>query len=178
MKMGGSFFWGILLVVIGISLIIKVILHVDIPIFRIVFAFIFIFIGIRILTGNSRSEKFDKKPNDVIFGDNNIIFDKNIPKEQNIIFGRGLIDLRHIDSTSLPAVIEINTIFGSGEIIIPKELQVRIKVDAAFSGATLPNNNTSAFGTIYYESPGFDANKAYLSIKINVVFGSLNIKAL
>jgi predicted membrane protein len=74
--------------------------------------------------------------------------------------------------------MEINTVFGSGEIIIPKDVPVRIKADAAFAGTTLPNNNTSAFGSIYYESPGFNASKPFLYINISVVFGSLHIRAL
>jgi predicted membrane protein len=178
MKMGGNLFWGSLLIIIGITIIIKIIFHIDIPIFRIIFAFVFIFIGIRILTGSFKSKSFHKNSNDVYFGENNFAYNKSVPKEQNIVFGRGTIDLRNIDSTSLPADMEINTVFGSSEILIPQYMQVRIKVDAAFSGATLPNNNTSAFGTIYYESPNFDRNKPYLNLKINVVFGNLQIRTI
>jgi predicted membrane protein len=175
--MGGSFFWGVLLVIVGLTMIIKVVFHIDIPVFRVLFAFIFIFIGIRILAGNSNSGKQDKRPENIIFGDTNFAINNKITKEQNILFGRGFIDLRNIDSTSLPTEIEINTVFGSAEIIIPKNIQVRIKIDAAFAGATLPNNNTSAFGSSFYESPGFDANKPFLYIKTSVAFGSLHIRA-
>jgi predicted membrane protein len=176
MKMGGNFFWGILLVIIGLTMIIKVIFHIDIPVFRIIFASIFIFIGIRILSGSFKSENFDKNSHNVIFNNHNFTFSNNFPKEQNIIFGRGYIDLRQFNPTTLPANFEINTVFGSTEILIPKNLQVRIKVDAAFAGATMPNNNTSAFGSTYYETPEFDSTKPFLNIKISVVFGSLIIR--
>ena len=178
MKMGGSFFWGVLLVIIGISMIIKVVFDVDIPIFRLIFAFIFIFIGIKVLTGNFNVHPDSKRPNDVIFGNSTFSYKDTLPNEQNIIFGRGYIDLRQIDSASLPSEIEINTVFGSGEVIIRKDMQVRIKIDAVFSGATLPNNNTSAFGSTYYESPDFDKGKPFLYVKISVVFGNIIIKAL
>jgi len=179
MKMGGGFFWGLLLVIIGVSMIIKVVFHIDIPVFRIIIAFFFVFLGIKILTGNSHPFSNNRGPNDVIFGESNVSYqNKDVPKEQNIIFGKGTLDLRQLDSTALPAQIEINTVFGSSEIYLNKSIQVRIKVDAVFSGATLPNNNTSAFGSSYYESPGFDNSKPFLYINVNVVFGGVNIRSL
>jgi len=175
--MGGSFFWGILLVIIGISMIIRIVFKIEIPIFRVIFAFFLIFIGIKVLIGGFRNNS-SEIPENTVFNESNSSFQQNLPKEQNVIFGRNFIDLRKFDEKSLPAEMEINTIFGSGEVIIRKDMNVRIKVDAAFAGAEMPNNNTSAFGSTVYESPGFDPQKPYLLLKINVVFGSIQIKAM
>jgi len=173
--MGASFFWGILLVIIGLSIIIKVVFQIDIPVFRLIIAFLFIYIGVKVLTGNFHRNN-DNHQSDVIFGNSKFSFKDQTPSEQNIVFGRSIIDLRQVDSTKLPAQMEINIVFGAAEIILPENVQIQIKVDAVFSGTTLPNNNTSAFGTTYYETPGFETGKPCLFLKINVVFSGATIR--
>ncbi|MGE5605051.1 MAG: hypothetical protein ACM3YE_05095, partial [Bacteroidota bacterium] len=68
MKMGFIFsqvFWGIFLILLGASFILKVLFHLDIPVFRLFVSFILIYMGFRVLTGgfgcerNSRNMMFN-----------------------------------------------------------------------------------------------------------------------
>jgi predicted membrane protein len=53
--MSVSLFWGLVLILIGLSLIIKIVFNIDFPIFKILFAFLFIYIGIKVLVGRNFS---------------------------------------------------------------------------------------------------------------------------
>jgi predicted membrane protein len=175
MRMGGSLFWGIVLIIIGIGLIIKVVFHVEIPIMKILFAFFFIYLGIRILIGNWGTHVFRSGPDDVVFGQGKFVHEHLVPKEQSIIFGNGSIDFRQININALPAEVEINTVFGGCEIHIKKESPVKIKVDAAFAGVSLPNENKTVFGSAFYQTESYEETKPHLFIKASAVFSELKI---
>jgi predicted membrane protein len=176
MKMGGLF-WGIILIIIGISLIVKVVFKIDFPIMKVLVAFFFIYMGIKILAGNFGFLKIKTGPNDVIFSESTFVHELNLPAEQNVVFGRGVFDFRNLRESSLPAEIHINTVFGNSEILIRKTMPVIIKVDAAFAGATLPNDNSTVLGSANYQSANFDETKPHLTIKTDAVFSSVKIKA-
>jgi len=173
--MGGGLILGIILILIGASLIVKAVFHIDIPMVKVIIAFLFIFVGIKILVGNWDTHVFRSGPNDVILGQATFVHEHVVPKEQNIIFGHGTIDFRQVDINLLPAEIEINNVFGGCDILIKKELPVKIKIDAAFAGVSLPNENTTVFGSSFYQTSSFDETKPYLLIKANAVFSGLKI---
>lgn len=173
----GGLFWGIILIIIGISLIVKVVFKIDFPIMKVLIAFFFIYLGIKILAGNFGFAKFKSEPNDVIFSESSFVHEQNLPKEQNVVFGKGVFDFRNLLESSLPAEIHINTVFGNSEILIRKTMPVTIKVDAAFAGATLPNDNSTVLGSANYQSANFDELKPHLTIKADAVFSSIKITA-
>ncbi|MBN1599535.1 MAG: hypothetical protein JW894_14670 [Bacteroidales bacterium] len=172
--MGVGLFWGIILIVIGLSIIFKVLF--DIHIFRIVVAVVFILIGIKILIGKS-SFSSNNDENNVFFIERT---ERSAPVnngEYNTIFGRTIYDFRKIDS--LPQIktkVKFNTIFGKTEILLPTHMAVRIKADAVFSAVSLPNGNTVAFGTANYDSEETDSTKQVIIIEANAVFGGLEIR--
>lgn len=176
MKMGSGMFWGILLIVIGVSLILKIIFHIDFPIFKIVIAFVFIYLGIKILIGpNFKFFSERKTENTVVFGHTRFdSFEAN--KEYNIVFGKGEYDFSDLTLDSvLVTKLDLHTVFGNSRVILPPLMPVKIEIDAAFSGVTFPNGNTASFGTSVYTSKNFDDSKPYLYIKADVVFGSMEI---
>ncbi len=173
--MGSALFWGLLLMLIGFSLIFKIVFNVDFPLFKIVVAFFFIFIGIRILIGSNGFN--NKKGNDenILFGERRYSAASN-GKEYNVVFGSGVYDFRDFDLTEGKKRIRINVVFGGAEVKISRETPVRIKVDAAFAGVNLPNGNSAVFGNSTYESPGLDASLPYLDLKLEAVFGGIDVK--
>jgi predicted membrane protein len=175
MKMGPALFWGLLLILIGLSLVFRIIFNVNFPLFKFIAAFIFIFIGIRLLFGSFGVVNIRSGENDVIFGERHYTHFED-RKEYNVIFGNGIYDFRDIDLSDGSKRIKLSTVFGGTEIKISRDTPVRIKADAAFAGAEMPNGNTAVFGNTVYESPGFDHNKAFLELKIDVVFGGVEVR--
>ncbi len=164
-----GFFWGVVLIVIGILIILKVFLRVDFPIFRILFSLLLIYIGIRVLIGGWRLKTIR---NSVIFGESTIRVTK-LAKEYNVIFGKGVIDLSQVELATEPTKVEINTVFGRGEVMINPELPTIIEVNSAFAEATTPDRNRTHFGKYTYRTEKYREGEACLRLEADVVFGSL-----
>ena len=174
MKMGAGLFWGIILIVIGLSVIFKVIF--DVSIFRIVLAIAFILIGVKLLIGKPIIHH-EGKNDHVIFGERSFRSNPEHGADYNTVFGKTVYDFREMDTlTDRKTKITLNTVFGSTEVILPPELPVVIKTEAVFSSARMPNGNTIAFGDANYASKVADPDSATLYIEAHVVFGGLDIR--
>lgn len=176
MKMGAGIFWGMLLILIGLGVVIRVVFNIDFPLIKFIIAFFFIFIGIKILLGNFGSWHGKVDENTTIFSESRVNGLEEDYKEYNVLFGNSIIDLRDIDLSKGSKEINVNTIFAGTEIKINENTPVRIKADAVFASADLPKGNSSAFGTARYESETFSSDTNYLYIKADVVFGSVEVK--
>lgn len=177
MKMGTGIFWGILLILIGLGIVIRVVFNIDFPLMKFIIAFFFIFIGVKIIFGNFNV--FDKRSGEktTIFSESRIDGLDEKYKEYNVLFGSSVVDLRGIDLSESSKEIKINTVFGSTIVKVDNEIPLQIKADAAFASAELPNGNSSVFGTSYYNSETFRSDTNYLYIRADVVFGDLRIKS-
>ncbi len=176
MKMGAGIFWGILLILIGIGIVIRVVFNIHFPIVKFIIAFFFIFIGIRMLIGNFNTWDNDGDEHTTIFSESKVDgLDEN-NKEYNVIFGSSVIDLRGVDLSKGSKEIEVNTIFGSTILKMDQSTPIKVKAEAVFASAKLPNGSTASFGTGTYESENFDRDTNHIYIKSDVVFGSFEIR--
>ena len=175
--MGAGLFWGVLLILIGLGIVIRVVFNINFPIMKFIIAFFFIFIGIKLLIGNFNFRHGHSDGNTTIFSESKTYGMDEDYKEYNIIFGSSIIDMRDIDFSSKSKEIKINTIFGGSVLKIDEDTPVKIKADAAFGNADLPNGNTAAFGTAKYESETFSKDTNYLFVKVDVVFGDFKVRS-
>jgi hypothetical protein len=67
-------------------------------------------------------------------------------------------------------------VFGNSVIRISKNTPVKIKSDAVFAGALMPDGNSVAFGSIQYATDTFGVALNHLIIDAPVVFGALEVK--
>lgn len=174
MKMGCLFcsgmFWGVLLILLGISMILKVLFNITIPIFRIAFALLLIYLGVKILLGHS----IERRKNTVFFNDSKIEYTES-SDEYNVLFGKGVIDLSNVSLEKKIVEVKVNTVFAEGTIKINPALPTKILVNSAFAGARMPDGNVISFGNYTYKTKSFKENENYLKIETNVVFGSLKV---
>ncbi len=173
--MGAGVFWGALLIVIGIALIIRFVFNIDFPVFKVIFAFFFIYIGFKILFGSFSLFRFETGSNDVIFNEK-AFYQPEHNKEYNVVFGKGVFDFTDLDLSQGNVNVKIGTVFGASEIRIARDMPVRIEADAVFSGAELPGGNTAVFGSSSYESETFNPDTNHLKIKLDVVFAGVQVK--
>ena len=177
MKMGAGLFWGALLILIGLGIVIRVVFNINFPVVKFIIAFFFIFIGIKMLVGNFKFWDVRGDENTTIFSESRIDGLDEDFKEYNVIFGSSIIDLRDVDLTKGSKEIEINTIFGGTVVKINENTPIKIKAEAVFANAKLPNGNTATFGTGKYQSETFSKDTNHVYIKGDVVFGSLEINS-
>lgn len=160
--------------VIGISLIIKVIFNVDFPIFKIIIAFFFIYLGLRILFGNFGMFSMNTGPNEILFSERtyNSPYDFD---EYNVVFGKAVYDFTDVDLSQGTKKVKLGTVFGGSFIKVDPDMPVKIVADAVFAGAELPDGNSAVFGSSSYVSPTFKEDSAHLFIKVDVIFGAVKV---
>ena len=175
MKMGAGLFWGIILIVIGVSLIFRI--FFDISLFRIIIATAFILIGVKMLIGRNVVARH-QTDNQVVFGERIINSDPENGTEYSTVFGKTVYDFRSMTKTASDEIyIEMNTVFGETEILLPDGVAVNVKADAAFAAAIMPNGNSVSFGSTYFKTDRLDsASMPKLNIEAHVVFGQLKIR--
>ncbi|MBN1414031.1 MAG: hypothetical protein JW973_02930 [Bacteroidales bacterium] len=176
--MSSSVFWGIILILIGLSLILKVAFNVDFPFFKLLFAFFLIYLGIRIFIGKDFrlfSEVNDEQT--VIFSHRTITHVEN-GREYNIIFGYGVFDLRKLQySQDEQLSIKLNTVFGNTEMLINDTLPLEIEAHTVFAGCKMPDGNATAFGEAKYRDTS-NSNVPLLRIESNTIFGGFLARKL
>ena len=169
MRLFQESFLGILLIIIGSLYLLRYYLHWNISVIRVTVGVMLILAGLSAIFGSFGSEK------DIIF-DNKIIKPEQPQGEYNIIFSSGIIDLSNLSLEQVPRQVEINTIFGRGELLLSADLPVLIKASSAFGSVQLPNATGVVFGESSFFTPAYQADHPYLLIKVNVVFGNLVVK--
>lgn len=162
-------FWGVILILIGLGVIINVVFGIKIPIFRTIFALFLIYIGIQMLTGISVWNKSKKA---AVFEEKTIEVTTASDK-YDVIFGKGEIDLSGIEPKDQNVRVDINTVFGGSVIKINPALPTKIIASAVFGGAHLPDGNVVAFGQYTYKTENFKSAEKHLLIYASVVFGGM-----
>ncbi len=161
-------FWGAFVILIGVGIIINVLFDVHIPFGRIIFAMLFIGIGISVLARGFGTPK----GKDVIFNSSSTSYSKEV-NEYNVVFGKNRVDFSG-KSVEENTRVDLNCVFGDCEVKFDESQAIKVQISSAFAGAMTPDGNTIAFGEYTYTSPAYDPDKPYILLKANVVFGALH----
>jgi len=161
-------FWGVMLVLLGASMILKAMFNLDIPIFRIVFALVIIYFGVKLLVGRQAMRSDGDYS---MFKKTNVSIKEN-GGEHSVVFGQSNIDLTNIDVTEKSKQVNVDIVFGSGTILIDPEIPVKLKISTVFADCKLPNRDINFFGDSSFETPSYIEGDNYLLLKVDVVFGN------
>lgn len=165
---------GIIIILFGLSILFK-----GFPFFRVVFGALLVFWGISTIFGGFGHKVcwWNRDPNTTVFGETTRLHSDSA-KEHNVIFGKGTYDFTGARPTNGNKNIEVHTVFGASEVLINKQVPCRIFANAAFGEIKMPNGNSTAFGSITYQNEVYRSDSACISLKIDVVFGSVKIKEI
>ena len=173
MKMGiifSSAFWGVVLVILGVSVLLKAFFNLDIPVFRTIFGLIVVVFGVSILLG--RPIVFSGK-GDVVFSEASF---KGGEDKYNTVFGKSTVDLKDIDISEGSKEIEVSTVFGETVVYINPNTAAIVSANAAFGEVKLPAGKEVSFGKSTHKSKGYKEGKPHLKLNVNVVFGSIKVR--
>ena len=163
-------FWGIIVVLLGLSIILNVAFGVRIPFVRIIFGLILIYWGISLVVGASFRVKSSGTS---VFAETEVTATE--AGRQDILFGRGTIDLTRVALKPGVNRYSVNTVFGSSVIRLDPAMPVKVVASSAFSGVRMPDGANVAFGETTYRSSGLKEDSTYLLVKVSVVFGSTEV---
>jgi predicted membrane protein len=178
-KMGFScwgIFWGVFFILLGLSVILKAVFHIDIPLIRILFALFLIYMGIRMLVGWkgccpwNRAEK-----GTVMFGEAEI---KHAPgeREHNVLFGKAIVDLTQLTVKDQDIPVEVNAVFGAAEIRLNPLVPTRVNGSSAFGSVSMPEGSRTSFGSLTYTTKTYLEGKPAVVVKASTIFGGIEIR--
>ena len=171
---------GVLVVLLGISILARVVFNVEIPLFRTAVALIILFIGVRIIVGAWWPAK------DVRAGEGSAVFAGQVftPTETadthlkySVVFGTGTVDLTHLTAEGPTRSVQVDTIFGQSLIEVDPSIPYRVEASSAFGEARLPDRQAAVFGSATYQ-PTDQAAPPHLVVKVTVVFGQATVREL
>jgi hypothetical protein len=165
-------FFGILLILFGASLIIKVIFNIDIPVMKTVLALMLIYAGVSLIVGPRIMGKYCHSS----YSDNSSWQRSSFTTQTddstttyNVFMGKQFIDLSAVQTEK----VIVNCTFGSAKIKINPTIPTQITINAGFAGAELPNGDSVGFGTYTYNTVA--DKSAELFITINVSAGGIKL---
>lgn len=170
-------FWGSIVILIGLSIILNTIFKINIPLFRIVFALLIIYFGVNMLMGSFKSHRHREsgKASDV-FSSSSIKADpSSLNSEYNVVFGNQVVDLTAI-TDGADKTVQLNTVFGSQTVYVNEQTKLRIKASSVFAKVRLPDDHDVNFGDYTYnQEPADTLSAGILFIEANAVFGEIKI---
>ncbi len=149
----GPAFWGILIVLFGLSLILKE-MGLNFPLVKVFIAIIIILFGIRLLVGGSCSIRTTNSRSSSVYHTGS--------SEYTVVFSSQTLDLTGVDPNSKP--LEVSAVFGSGLVLLPDDINFEIESTAVFGGVDIPRKPDSAAAN----------PKGTVRIEATAVFGKLD----
>jgi len=170
MRIFSGFFFGIVLLVVGVVLLLNTIFNLNVHTFRLIIGIVIVFFGIFILFNGFG---FQDSRN-IIFREG-VISVSEVQNEYNVIFASGTIDLSRVKIEDEVKKIVVNTIFGDGKVILSSTVPTLIKASSAFGELELPDRSSTVFSSQKYTIGDISTSQGYLDLGANAVFGKLKI---
>jgi hypothetical protein len=174
MKMGLLFsgiFWGAMLVILGITVMLNFAFGIRLPIFRVLLALFFFYLGISLLSGIGLSSTRTRSTAEI-----RRLEAGKPEKRYDVIFGRGIVDLTGVMlKENRVTKVDVNTVFGASTIRVNPAIPTKVVVSSAFASARMPDGNSVAFGESTYRSDSLTDCTSYLLVNASVVFGSTEV---
>jgi hypothetical protein len=173
MNLFDGIFWGVVLIALGVWFLVRKYVPVNIPVFRIIIAVFFVYLGVRVLVhGPAVRDK-----NTVVFSQSEMSYGSGEKgNEYNMIFSSGNVDLSGIPVGDRSVSAEVNAIFASATLRLSPTVPARVHMTSAFGSVHSPDGRSVAFGDMVYVTPAYKAGAPALEVKAAAVFGSLRIE--
>jgi predicted membrane protein len=188
--MCSSIVFGVVLLALGASFLLGALFGISIPVFRILIGLLFFYLGFQLITGLPRHKhhwhcwsKMESTSgcHSTFMGSARVTLDEATLRakapyyEYATVFGSSLVDLSQvpvavIKTLPTPLVFSINTVFGKTEVILNKEVPLRVEAQSAFGNVRFPDATNVAFGSQLYQANQHE--QPLVIVRTNTVFGS------
>jgi hypothetical protein len=166
-------FWGVFLVLLGSSVVLKAVFHIDIPVFRSFFGLFLVLLGVQVLLG--RPLLGERSGHKALFSESK--FSSPVAGgKYEVLFGKGVLDLATWSAPQEDVTLKLDAVFGHCELRLNPAVPTELELNAAFSGASFPDGSVISFGRHLYRNAAWSKDKPCLRIKADVVFGGLDVK--
>lgn len=180
-------FWGILLLVVGLLIIIQHVFNINLPIIKILFGVLLIYFGLKLIFG-SFGVKISGFKNTSISSDTEAVFaesefkitnsdDGQINTKYTTAFGNSRLDLTSINPNDLQEPIKITNAFGRTRIKTNPDHAILAKISVGFGTVKIRGQKLGSLGEIEYKSDNLSTNaNPPLRLEIDNAFGDIEIE--
>ncbi len=166
-------FYGVLLILLGILLLVRYLFKIKIPVFLISVAIIIVFVGVSFFINGTDTEA----ENNIVFSRDKIISTVKPGSEYSFVFGSGTIDLTKTSHKNAGDKIRINSVFSNGVIKVNPQTPLIVRTHSLFAVTETPNNDLIILGNTNYQTNNFKKDADYIEVEAKVIFGKLAIEA-
>ena len=168
--LSSGIFWGFIVILFGVGILLKSVFHVNIPFFKILIGIIIIFFGISFIV-----DAMSQRKSEAIFRNYNFNFG-TIEKEYNIVFSKGVFDFTNFNFSNYNGeFIKINSAFSKSEIYVSRNFEYEIRADSVFGVVSLPNGESVSFGNIARLENAENSGLKRINLHVSSVFGETKI---
>lgn len=168
--LSSGIFWGFIVILFGVGILLKSVFHVNIPFFKILIGIIVILFGVSIIFNAINSRR-----NNTVFGEYKFNFG-TIEKEYNIVFSKGVFDFTNFNFSNYNGeFIKINSAFSKSEIYLSRNFEYEIRADSVFGVVSLPNGESVSFGNIARLENAENSELKRINLHVSSVFGETKI---
>jgi hypothetical protein len=167
--------WGILIILLGLSLVLGAVFNMHIPLFRIAAGLLVVYLGVRLLLGWPVWHWEARLPDEAaVFSSRELRIEPGQApaRSYTTVFGRTRVDLSDVSLSQGDVNVEVNAVFGEAEVVVAAGQPVEVRAEVVFGRAALPSEAQVAVGRTSYRSPAAAGAPAVLRIKAHAVFGS------
>lgn len=169
--LSSGIFWGFIVILFGVGILLKSVFHVNIPFFKILIGIIVILFGVSIIFNAINSTR----RNNTVFREYNFNFG-TIEKEYNIVFSKGVFDFTNFNFSNYNGeFIKINSAFSKSEIYLSRNFEYEIRADSVFGVVRLPNGESVSFGNIARLENAENSGLKRINLHVSSVFGDTKI---
>lgn len=159
-------FWGLLIVLFGLSIILKAVFNIQFPFFKTFLGILLIVGGLNLIFGSIGH----KNNSQILFSSGKLIHQSG-KYDYSIIFSSGKIDLRDLDESTIEKPIKVAVVFGDGILKLDRSKQYNIKGSVAFGELIDDDEKVSGLSS----KNNFQDAKA-IDIEASATFGKLEIR--
>lgn len=167
-------FFGTLLVLWGLSLIIEALFGISLPILRIGFACILIYAGLVLIKGMYEAQQQKA----IFFSQETVKADRyNNQQYYKIVFGQGTIDLSQLDTSghAEPIRIQVYTLFGKAILQLDPQVPTLVNATSVMSSVSFPDKTIVSLGNYRYQT-GTNDQKPQVIVDATAVFSALEVR--
>lgn len=169
--LSSGIFWGFIVILFGVGILLKSVFHVNIPFFKILIGIIVILFGVSIIFNAINSTR----RNNTVFREYNFN-SGTIEKEYNIVFSKAAMDISNFDFSNYNGeFIKINSAFSKSEIYLSRNFEYEIRADSVFGVVRLPNGESVSFGNIARLENAENSGLKRINLHVSSVFSETKI---
>lgn len=169
--LSSAFFWGGLVVLAGLSIILHS-LGVRFPLFRFALGLFFLWLGVTVIVGAFR--RTGGRDGTVVFESGTVEASAG-RSEYSSVFGSAVFDLTGLEPGER---VEVSAVFGQARVIVDLNKPLRVEGSAAFGQARFPDGRAVVFGDRVYDGPRYRGGQPALVVKASAVFGQVIVEGV